>query len=171
MNEGVATTGIPSDEELRNSPGFPHPEDFARGPIGVIECVQEIPCNPCELACRHGAIVVGEPITNLPRFAAIKCTGCGLCIADCPGQAIFLVDASYSEEEALVTFPFEYVPLPQVGDRAMATNRAGEVVCPARVVKVQNPRAFDRTAIITIAIPRTFVHQVRGIQRPRAPAR
>lgn len=170
MNKGVAFTGIPSQEELQNSPGFPRPDEFTHGPIGVIECVQEIPCNPCELACRHGAIVVGEPITNLPRFQAGKCTGCGLCIADCPGQAIFLVHATYSEEESLVTFPFEYVPLPDIDQQVVATDRAGEAVCLARVVKVQNPRAFDRTAIITIAIPREFVHDVRGIRRlqPRA---
>jgi ferredoxin len=171
MNKGVAFTGVPSEEELRNSPGFPRPEDFSKGPIGVIECVQEIPCNPCELACKHGAIVVGQPITNLPRFQATLCTGCGLCIASCPGQAIFLVDATYSAEEALLTFPFEYVPLPQMGETVRAINRAGQVVCLAQVVKVQNPKAFDRTALVTISIPKAFVHEVRGIQRPRPPVR
>jgi ferredoxin len=167
MSKGVAVTGFPSEEELQNSPGYPRPEDFDTGPIGVIECVQEIPCNPCELACRHGAIVVGEPITNLPRFDAGSCTGCGLCISNCPGQAIFLIDLHYSDAQSLVTFPFEYLPLPEVGDKVNAVNRAGQVVCPAVVVKVQTPRAFDRTAVVTIAISRNFVHQVRSIERPR----
>jgi ferredoxin len=116
MNKGVTFTGIPSEQELQDSPGYPKPEDFEKGPIAVIECVQEIPCDPCETACRQGAIVVGEPITNLPYFDADKCTGCGLCIASCPGQAIFVVHLHYSDEESLVTFPFEYLPLPQVGD-------------------------------------------------------
>jgi Fe-S-cluster-containing hydrogenase component 2 len=167
MKSGVEKTGIPSQEELISSPGYPRPEDFAKGPIGVIECVQEIPCNPCELACHQGAITVGEPITNLPYFEAGRCTGCGLCIANCPGQAIFLVHRDYSEDEALVTFPFEYLPYPREGDLVRAVNRAGEVTCPARVVKVQVPRAFDQTAVITIAIPRAYVDSVRGIERPR----
>jgi len=167
MTQGVAFTGIPSEEELLNSPGYPRPEDFEKGPIAVIECVQEIPCNPCEAACRQGAIVVGEPITNLPRFDASKCTGCGLCIPACPGQAIFVVHLHYSDEESLVTFPFEYIPLPQVGSMVNAVNRAGEVVCQAKVLKVRNPPAFERTAVITVAIPKAFVHQVRGIERPR----
>jgi Fe-S-cluster-containing hydrogenase component 2 len=167
MNKGVTFTGIPSEQELQDSPGYPKPEDFEKGPIAVIECVQEIPCDPCETACRQGAIVVGEPITNLPYFDADKCTGCGLCVASCPGQAIFVVHLHYSDEESLVTFPFEYLPLPQVGDQANAINRAGEVVCRGRVGKVQTPRAFDHTAVITIAIPKAFAHQVRGIERPR----
>ena len=170
MSKGVASTGIPSEEELQNSPGYPNLEDFEKGPIAVIECVQEIPCNPCETACRQGAIVVGEPITNLPCFDADKCTGCGLCVASCPGQAIFLVHLHYSDEESLVGFPFEYLPLPEVGSLVNTANRAGEVMCQGRVVKVQTPRSFDCTAVVTIAIPKAFAHQVRGIERPRPAA-
>ncbi|HSJ54714.1 MAG TPA: 4Fe-4S binding protein [Anaerolineae bacterium] len=168
---GVAYSGIPSLEELRASPGYPRPADLEKGPIGVIECVQEIPCNPCELACRQGAIVVGEPITNLPRFEAERCTGCGLCISICPGQAIFLVHLHYSAEESLVTFPFEYLPLPVVGSQVPAVDRAGAVVCQATVIKVQTPRSFDRTAVVNIAIPQGLAHEVRSIQRPGAAAR
>lgn len=166
VSQGVAVTGIPSEEELRNSPGYPAPEAFERGPIAVIECVQEIPCNPCELACAQGAIVVGKPITNLPRFDPEGCTGCGLCLAQCPGLAIFLVHLHYSDEEALVTFPYEYLPRPREGDRVDAVNRAGEVVCQGRVVKVWAARAFDQTLVVSIAIPKAFAHEVRGIRRP-----
>ncbi len=166
VSQGVAFTGIPSEEELRNSPGYPAPEDFERGPIAVIECVQEIPCNPCELACVQGAIVVGKPITNLPRFDPERCTGCGLCIAQCPGLAIFVVHLHYSEDEALVTFPYEYLPRPREGDLVDAVNRAGEVVCQGRVVKVRAARAFDQTLVVSLAIPKAFAHEVRGIRRP-----
>ena len=165
MSTGVAFDGIPSEEELWNSPGYPKPEDFERGPIAVIECVQEIPCNPCEMACHHGAIVVGDPITNLPRFDADLCTGCGLCIAKCPGQAIFVVHLHYSDEESLVSFPFEYLPLPEVDGLVNVVNRAGEVVCRGRVTKVQDPRSFDCTPVVTIAVPKAFAHHARGIRR------
>lgn len=166
MNRGVAVTGVPSEEELRRSPGYPAPEDFERGPIAVIECVQEIPCNPCELACRQGAIVVGKPITNLPRFDPQRCTGCGLCVAQCPGLAIFLVHLHFSEEEALVTFPYEFLPRPSAGEQVDAVNRAGEVVCRGRVVKVWSAPAFDQTLVVTLAIPKAFAHEVRGMRRP-----
>jgi ferredoxin len=169
MTAGVAFTGIPSEEELLDSPGYPRPEEFETGPIAVIECVQEIPCDLCEEACHQGAVVVGEPITNLPRFDASKCTGCGLCIPACPGQAIFVVHLHYSDEESLVVFPYEFIPLPESGSLVNAVNRAGEVVCQARVMRVRTPATFERTAVITIAIPKTFAHQVRGIERLRQP--
>ena len=28
-----------------------------QGPVAIIECVQEIPCDPCVDACRQGAII------------------------------------------------------------------------------------------------------------------
>jgi len=165
-NDGITATGIASKEELKRSPGYPCEEDFERGTIAVIEGVQEIPCNPCETACRQGAIVVGEPITSLPRFDAGTCSGCGLCISACPGQAIFLVHLHYSEAESLVSFPFEYVPLPKEDSIVNATNRAGEIVCSGRVTNVRLARGFDHTAVVTVAIPKEFAHGVRGIERP-----
>lgn len=167
---GLLCTGVPTEDELAASPGYPGPEALARGPIAVIECLQEIPCNPCEAACAQGAITVGEPITNLPRFDASKCTGCGLCIAACPGQAIFVVHHKYSATESSVTFPYEFLPPPEKGQVVNAVNRAGEVVCQARVLKVTLRRAFDRTAVITIAIPQAYAQQVRGIERLERPS-
>jgi len=62
----------------------------------VIECVQDIPCNPCERARPKGTIFVGNPINNLPVFFADKCDGCRRSIPLCPGQAIFRIDMTYS---------------------------------------------------------------------------
>lgn len=168
MNDfGVAYTGIPSPEELRSAPGVPPAARFERGPVAVIECFQEIPCNPCEEACNRGAITIGESITNLPRLEPDLCTGCGLCVPACPGLAIFLVDMTHSQTEALVTFPYEYVPLPAPGDRVKAVNRWGEAVAAATVVRVRRTAKMDGTALVTVAVPRELAMEVRGIARRR----
>ena len=104
--EGVRYTGVPSKEELKNCPGVPSEARMRKGRVACVECVQEIPCNPCEGICPVHAITVGEQITSLPHLNEEKCTGCGLCVANCPGLAIVLVDKSYSEAEGTVDFPF-----------------------------------------------------------------
>jgi Fe-S-cluster-containing hydrogenase component 2 len=130
--EGIRTTGIPSETELEASPGYPKADSLARGPIVVIECVQDIPCNPCEGACPSGAIKVGNPITNLPVFDVEKCDGCGTCIPICPGQAIFRVDMTYKRRYNYRVL--SYVPaLPKKGDTVEAVDRAGDVICEAEV--------------------------------------
>jgi Fe-S-cluster-containing hydrogenase component 2 len=165
MNRGVAYSGVPSEEELDRSPGYPSAEALARGPLAVIECVQKIPCDPCETVCPTGAISVGEPITNLPRLDASRCTGCGLCIPACPGQAIFRVDITHSTHEATLSFPYEFLPVPAKRDRVVAVDRAGVPVCEALVLRVAMPPAYDRTAVVTIVIPKEHAMRVRGIQR------
>ena len=142
MKEGVRYSGIPSQEELNSSFGIPSEERMKKGRVAVIECVQEIPCNPCEGTCPFGAITVGNPITNLPHLNEDKCTGCGNCVAMCPGQAIFLINYDYSETEAEVSFPFEYLPVPEKGAVVDAVNRAGETVCKGTVTNVRNPLAY-----------------------------
>ena len=134
------------------------------GPYAVIECEQEIPCNPCEPACKFGAIKIGDPITNLPEFDIEKCTGCGLCLPACPGLAIFLVDETYSEDKSTVAFPYEYQGLPGKGETVNAVDRKGDFVCKAEVVKVQDNKAFDRTPIVTIAVPDKYINAARNIE-------
>lgn len=164
MNQGIRYAGYPSREELENSPGYPSLERFNRSPVAVIECVEEIPCNPCEPACPYGAIRVGEPITNLPVLLEDKCTGCGVCIAKCPGLAIFWVDLTYSKNEALVAIPYEYLPLPQPGEKVEAVNREGETVTQGRIIKVDNRKKNDKTAVIYLAVKPEFAQEVRNVR-------
>ncbi len=140
------------------------------GPCAVIECPQEIPCNPCEAACPRGAITVGRPITNRPQLDTERCIGCGLCIPACSGLAIFVVNPKHSETEATVAFPFEYLPLPAPGDTVTAVNRLGQPVCDAKVLSVVCPPRYDHTAVVTIVVPKGHGDEVRSIARSRGGA-
>lgn len=159
--------GVLSSDELTQLPGVPCQERLSQGPVAVVECAQQIPCNPCEQACPQGAIHIGACITDLPELDEEKCTGCGLCIAACPGQAIFVVDTTYSETTASVQLPYEFRPLPKRGDVVAGLNRAGERVCEGLVVRVLNPGRYDRTAVVTVEVPRPCAMDVRNIALKR----
>lgn len=169
MEKGVLYDGYPAREEIVRANGWPTPERFAKGPVAIIECVQEIPCNPCEGACPFHAITVGEPITNYPCVDRDKCTGCGACVAACSGLAIFVVDKTYSETEGTVSFPFEYLPLPEKGDQVDALSRGGEFVCKGTVVRVLNPARNDHTPVVTVAVPKEYTDEVRTMRRLNLP--
>lgn len=168
MGTTLKTCGYLTAQELRDNGRLPDDERYTHGPVAILECLQEIPCNPCEDACPQGAIYIGGRITDLPMMDGEKCTGCGLCIARCPGLAIFVVDKTYSAETATVSFPHEYFPLPEKGQTVRAVDRCGEPVCDATVVRVLAPAAFDRTPVVTVEIPKEFADDVRGMQRLRA---
>lgn len=161
----LAQNGFLTIEELKNATVYPAEERMKKGPVAIIECIQEIPCNPCEASCKFQAIDMGGSITNLPHLEDSKCAGCGICVAQCPGLAIFIVDKTYSDTQGTVAFPYEYHPVPEKGQAVEAVNRSGQVVCQATVVKVQNPKSFDRTPVVTVAVPLDKVEEVRSIKR------
>lgn len=156
--------GYLSKEELENLPGIPSRERMEKGVVAVIECAQEIPCNPCVDACKYGAILIPGSLTELPILIEDKCIGCGSCLAICPGQAIFLVDVTYSETEAMVRVPYEYVPLPKPGEIVDGLNRAGETVCQAEVKRVANSKINDRTPLVTLIVPKHLAMEVRSLR-------
>jgi len=153
-------------EELEKSSGFPSRKRVLEGPVAVIECVQEIPCDVCGSACPYGAIEVAH-IRGLPKLMGEKCKGCGLCLPSCPGLAIFLVDYNFSKDEALISFPYEFLPTPKVGEEVHATDRLGHAVTMGRVVKIMEKGDFAGTGVVSIAVPKEWVRQVRGIKLAR----
>lgn len=163
----ITKTGFLNSAELKEAGRYPSEERLAKGPVAVIECCQNSPCNPCQTACRFGAITVGDPITNLPVLDESKCVGCGVCITKCPGLAIFVVDKS--RETAAVSFPFEYLPLPEKGDTVKAVDRAGQYVCEAKVIRINNAKANDCTPVVTIEVPKELSDDIRSIRRLNLP--
>jgi Fe-S-cluster-containing hydrogenase component 2 len=167
--DGVKYSGIPSAQELEDAPGYPFPERVEKGPVAIIECVQEIPCNPCEKACPHNAITVGQPITNLPNLDSQKCIGCGQCLSSCPGLAIFLVHKNYTNTTSLVEFPYEYLPLPEEGATVPCGGRDGAFIAEGKVVKIKQTRHNDGTALVAVEIPKDYFMDIRTICRKGAP--
>jgi Fe-S-cluster-containing hydrogenase component 2 len=161
------TSGVIGAEEFRKHPSYPSEARFAKGPIAVIECVEAIPCNPCQTVCNRSVIRVGEPITNLPVLIDQEdlCNGCGQCVVICPGLAIFIVDKTFSPTEAAISLPYEFLPLPQKGDAVRGIDRAGRRVCEATVHAVRAVKSFDKTAVVTIVVPKRYADEVRFFRR------
>lgn len=162
MNDGLKKTGVISEEEFHNCI-FPSEERLKKGPVAIIECIQEIPCNPCELSCKYGAITVGTPIINIPIMDYEKCKGCGQCVAACPGLAIFIEDYTYSDEEALVAIPYEYQYIPQKEHKVNVVSREGEIIGVGVVERVINTTNNDKTLVVYLRVPKSIARNVRGI--------
>ncbi|MCL6451089.1 MAG: FAD-dependent oxidoreductase [Acetobacteraceae bacterium] len=168
-SESLQRTGVPSDEDL--SVAAPPPERLRRGPVAVAECFQRIPCDPCQRACRKGAIRPFSDINDLPVLDHDRCDGCGACISRCPGLALFVVDSS-GEGGDRVGLPWEFLPLPAAGEEVLARDREGRPLGPARVEKVWSARALDRTAVVWLSVSRGLGMRVRsfspgGLPHPR----
>ena len=154
--------GIPTKDDLVKA--FPTEERLNKGPVAIIECFQEIPCDPCVKACKKGAIAMPGDINHLPVLDAELCNGCGACILYCPGLAIFVVDRSWSEERAIVKLPFENVPIPQAGQYAAGLDRTGKELGWFEVVKVVMGGKTNLTRIISLAVPQDLAMEVRNIR-------
>jgi len=136
------------------------PERFNERGLVVIECPVGIPCNPCVTSCPFNA-VSKERITAMPEVDYTRCTGCTLCVSRCPGLAMFVV--AEKEDKAFVTIPYEFIPLPERGEEVDALDREGRVLGRARVVRVMT-RGRDRTAAITLEVPKEWAMEVRNLR-------
>ncbi len=76
-----------------------------------------------------------------------------------------MMDLAYSEEEATVSFPYEFLPLPRVGEEVDAVDRSGKVITRGKVVEVKNLPSQDHTAVVKVEVPKEFGWDVRGIER------
>lgn len=158
ISTNLLKNGYVADDEIERFPGVTH----KKGIHPVIECTQNIPCNPCQDACPKKCISIGENITSLPIVLEDSdCINCGMCVASCSGQAIFLVDEDCGDGSATVTLPYEFLPLPEEGTKGIALGRNGKKVCEATVVSVKTAKAFDKTHLLTMRVPKEYAMTAR----------
>jgi Fe-S-cluster-containing hydrogenase component 2/bacterioferritin-associated ferredoxin len=157
-------TGVPTAEDLARV--MPPERVRRRGAVAVFECFERIPCDPCHRACPRGAVRPFADINDLPEVDWDLCNGCGLCVAACPGLAVFVVHEDYTPATALIKLPYEFLPLPVDGQTVDALDRKGVRVGQARVIRVQRPREKAGTPVVWVEVDRTLAHVVRNITWP-----
>ena len=159
----LKNTGIITSEELK--PVLPAQTRLEKGPVAIIECLQDIPCDPCVSAFPVKAIQMQSGITDRPQLDFETCTGCGACVPKCPGLAIFIVNMKHNVPgKALLSMSYELLPVPAKDQEVDALDRAGKFVCKAKVARVINPPAYDRTAVVTIEVPADRINDIRAIK-------
>jgi thioredoxin reductase/Pyruvate/2-oxoacid:ferredoxin oxidoreductase delta subunit/bacterioferritin-associated ferredoxin len=126
----------------------------------IIECLEAIPCNPCETSCPFGAITVGKNVNNIPAIDYSKCSGCGICATSCPGLAIFMFKEN-EDGTCSIGIPYEFLPIPSKGQHVTARGRNGEFLCSARVERVT--RSPNNTNLVYINVSSEVASDVRSI--------
>ena len=156
MNENHRTTGVLTEEQVTELV----PEQ--KGKIAVVECVEDIPCDPCVTACPTEALTM-DSLIGKPVLIPERCEGCGLCIAECPGLAIFVVDFDYTDSEALVMLPYEFLPLPQKGEKVDLLDREGKKCGKGQILKVRTHK--NLTTVLSVVVPKNLALTVRNVRR------
>ena len=102
---------------------------------------------------------------DLPAFDG-NCTGCGKCVAICPGLAITIIDEEYDPkmEKAKLIIPWE---LPEnilkVGDVKTTTGYEGEIIGKGKILAVKQAKWQDRRKLVHLEVPFGEAESVAGI--------
>lgn len=122
----------------------------------IIDCKQDIPCNPCEASCHFGAIKIGNQLTQQPSVELDLCKGCAACLPACPGRAIRLIQYNYDDKFSAITIPYEFHPYPEVGEEREIRNQAGSVITKGKILSVRKSKDKTGCGTITFSVEKTF---------------
>lgn len=161
MTGTLESTGIASREMFEGL--LPPAERRARGPYVVMECYEEIPCNPCSTSCPFHAVKMAA-LNECPHCDYEHCTGCGNCVGRCPGLACFVINETVGDGKIDITFPYEMLPVPKKGDQVKALGRDGAEVGDAEIIRVLSTAKLDHTNIITMRVNADLIYDARNIR-------
>jgi NADPH-dependent 2,4-dienoyl-CoA reductase/sulfur reductase-like enzyme/Fe-S-cluster-containing hydrogenase component 2 len=136
------------------------------GVFPIFHCDQEVPCNPCTSVCPVGAIrTEDDEITGLPYITDLDaCTGCGNCVAVCPGLSMILVDYRGDLEHPLVTLPYEiWRERVEVGQKVPVTDVDGAILGYYPVEKISTRRKYPGTLLVQIKVNKKAAKAAMGI--------
>lgn len=153
-------TGIPSKDQVQSR--FPEKKALIK-PKAILECYEDIPCNPCSTSCPFDAIEIGDNINVQPRLVEDRCTGCAICVPSCPGLAIII--AQVKDQQAMFKIPYEFLPIPKVGETWDGVNRSGDVICDASIKHVLMTNKQDHTAVVTVSVPESYLYEFVTIRK------
>lgn len=151
--------GFPDTKQIKTC--FPEIEILLK-PKAIIECFENIPCNPCSTSCPFNAIYIGEDINNLPIIDFNKCTGCGICVFSCPGLAIKVVEIH--KDKAKFKIPYEFIPYPKEKEIWHAVNHAGEIIGDAQIFKVTLGKKQNKTALVEVIVDDSLLYDFATIK-------
>lgn len=100
-----------------------------------------------------------KDVNAIPMMNFDKCIGCGKCIGICPGLAVFVV--KIKDGKALISLPYEFLPVPKVGSKVKALDREGKIVGDAIVKRVIEK---GKTMTITIEAREDLAMDIRNIR-------
>ncbi len=146
----------------------------------VFFCSEEIPCNPCATVCPVGAIQLRPMhgnIMDLPYFEGDRCTGCGSCVAVCPGLAITLMRRIPGEkaladkvsgdkasgDRAQVVLPWEFNADFDIGTELDLVDQKGDFVERAPVVSKRRVSSRN-TWLLTFHVDIAHASKIAGIR-------
>ena len=166
------SVSVPDDlhekAEILKSPGGEvheyRPPKIREGVFPVLHCMQDIPCNPCMTCCPRDLIgTSGHPIMGLPEFHG-DCLGCQKCVAVCPGLAVTMVDFRKSDENAVVTIPFELGEwLLNKGMKVNLSDWEGLPLGEGRILDWRRAPGFEKTILLRLETPGEVASRVAGI--------
>lgn len=130
----------------------------------LINCNQEIPCNPCESHCHLNAIKIGSEINQQPSVDFNICKGCSLCVPACPGRAIRVLQYNYEDSLSALTLPFEFLPYPKVGEELPVYSVDATKLCTGKVIRVQEAKKKTECGMVTISLPKEHAFTATAIQ-------
>ena len=64
-----------------------------------------------------------------------------------------------------VVMPYELLPYPEEGEKGTACGRDGQPLCEAEVISCRTSPAFDKTALLSICVPKDMSMRARFFRR------